>query len=382
MARNKKKIIRACTVSNSIGFFAEVVDKMKNDGYEPVVVTSPGSFMDKFINEYPDIRTVSLQMERRISLFRDAIALIKMIRLFVKERPYIVHSITPKAGLLCMIAGWVTGVPIRIHTFTGLVWPTSKGLKRKILMTTDRILCACATHINPEGYGVLDDLRNGGITKKPMKVLGYGNVMGVDMERFDPKRFNVNLNSDSNRPFTYVFVGRIVGDKGIHELVEAFIKLQEKYTDIQLNIIGRYEIEPDSLNTFTRRVINENENIHCIGIRFGEELIKEYLKADCFVMPSYREGFPNSVLEAGALGKACVVTDINGSREIVENGVNGLVVPPMDAKALHEAMEYMLVNSDERKHMVQNARKMIKSRFERNYVQQCMIDFYNEIIKK
>ena len=140
-----------------------------------------------------------------------------------------VHSLTPKAGLICMMAAWLTRVPVRVHMFTGLVWPTSKGLKRKILMATDWLTCACATHVIPEGQGVMNDLKNGGITKKPMKVLGYGNVMGVDMNRFDPKRFNDTLrydddndNSGANekRPFTFVFGGRIGGDKGINELVE------------------------------------------------------------------------------------------------------------------------------------------------------------------
>lgn len=177
MTRNKNKIIRSVTVSQSLGFCREVMIKMRAMGYEMVAVTSPGPELDKLRDE-DGFHCVAVPMERHISLVRDMKSLIKMIRVFRKEKPQVVHSMTPKAGMICMVAAWLTRVPVRIHTFTGLVWPTATGLKRKILMMTDWLTCACATHVIPEGQGVLNDLKNGGITKKPMKVLGYGNVMG------------------------------------------------------------------------------------------------------------------------------------------------------------------------------------------------------------
>lgn len=378
MARNKKKIIRAVTVPNSIGFFKEVMITMSKDGYENVVVTSPGERLDEFKAECPQFRTIALPMERHISLVKDSVALLKMIWLLMKERPYMVHSMTPKAGLLTMLAGFLTGVPVRIHTFTGLIWPTATGNKKKILMAMDRVLCACATHLIPEGQGVLNDLKDNGVCKKPMRVLGYGNVKGVDMERFDPKRFIPT--AGENKPFTFVFVGRIVGDKGINELVDAFTKLHNKYVNTKLTLVGRYEHDLDPVSLLTQQCIEANVAIEVCGPKYGDELLQMYVDADCFVMPSYREGFPNTVMEAGAMGLPSVVTDINGSREIIIEGENGCIVPSKNADALYEAMEKMLVDNTARERMSGNARKLIADRFEKGFVQSCQIQFYKGII--
>ena len=345
-------------------------------GYEMVAVTSPGPDLDKLIDK-DKFHCVAVPMERHISIVRDMKSLIKMISVFRKEKPQVVHSMTPKAGMICMLAAWLTRVPVRIHTFTGLVWPTATGLKRRILMMTDWLTCACATHVIPEGQGVLDDLKNGGITKKPMKVLGYGNVMGVDMERFSSARFEVS--KDPN-VFTFVFVGRIVGDKGINELVEAFGKLHEEYKNTRLVLVGRYEHNLDPVSDTTRKSIDNNDAIDACGPKYGDDLLQMYVNADCFVMPSYREGFPNTVLEAGAMGLPSIVTDINGSREIIENGKNGLIVPSKDSDALYNAMERMLTDNTLRETMKNNAREMIASRFEKNFVQKCQIDFYKEVM--
>ena len=204
MSRNKKKIIRSETVPQSIGFFEEVMMRLKVDGYEVVVVTSPGKELEAFKQRHPLEKTIEVLMERRISLIKDLKSLWLMIKVMRKEKPYMVHSMTPKAGLLTMIAGWLTGVPVRVHTFTGLVWPTETGLKRKILMATDWITCACATHVIPEGQGVLNDLKDHKVCRKSMRVLGYGNVKGVDMDKFNPIRFP-NVKKDESK-FRFVFV--------------------------------------------------------------------------------------------------------------------------------------------------------------------------------
>ena len=376
MKRNNKKIIRAVTVPMSLCFCREIMIKMRTMGYEMVAVTSPGPELDRLRNE-DGFHCIEVKMERHISIMNDLKSLWSMIRVFRKERPFLVHSMTPKAGMICMLAAWITRVPRRVHTFTGLVWPTATGLKRKILMMTDWLTCACATHVIPEGQGVLDDLRNGGITHKPMKVLGYGNVMGVDMERFNPTRFMALKDAET---FTFVFVGRIVGDKGINELVEAFARLHGKHKNIRLVLVGSYEYELDPVSDATRKEIDTNGAIDACGPKYGDDLLQMYVDADCFVMPSYREGFPNTVLEAGAMGVPSIVTDINGSREIIENGKNGLIVPSKDANALYEAMERILTDKTARETMRNNARQMIASRFERNFVQKCQIDFYKEIM--
>ena len=376
MKRNKNKIIRAVTVPQSLGFCREVMIKMRAMGYDMVAVTSPGPELDE-LRDKDGFHCVEVPMERHISVVNDLKSLIKMISVFRKEKPQVVHSMTPKAGMICMVAAWLTCVPVRIHTFTGLVWPTATGLKRKILMMTDWLTCACATHVIPEGQGVLNDLKNGGITKKPMQVLGYGNVMGVDMERFSPDRFTVNKDADV---FTFVFVGRIVGDKGINELVEAFVRLHDVHRNTRLVLVGKYEHDLDPVSDTTRQLIDTNDGIDACGPKYGDDLLQMYVDADCFVMPSYREGFPNTVLEAGAMGLPSIVTDINGSREIIENEKNGLIVPSKNANALYDAMERMLTDDKARETMKGNAREMIASRFERGFVQKCQIEFYKRIL--
>lgn len=376
MERNKKKIIRACTVAMSIEFFDEIMRRMRNDGYEMVALTSPGPELDALKEGF---HCIELEMERHISPWKDLKALVKMVRVLRKEKPYMIHSMTPKAGLLCMIAGWLTRVPVRVHMFTGLVWPTSTGMKRKILMATDWLTCACATHVLPEGQGVLNDLKNGGITKKPMKVLGHGNVKGVDMVKFDASRF-ADIAKDPST-FTFIFVGRIVGDKGVNELVEAFTQLHEKYQHTRLVLVGRYEENLDPVKQVTLDRIKANPAIDACGAKYGDDLLKEFMKADCHIMPSYREGFPNTPMEAGALGLPNIVTDINGSREIVVDGENGLIVPPRTVQPLYEAMERMVTDTALREKMQKNARPMIESRFEKGFVQDCLIEFYEEILK-
>lgn len=376
MATNKK-IIRAVTVPESLGFCREVMMKMREKGYEMIAVSSPGEQLDE-LRDKDGFATYAVPMARHISLLGDIKSLFRMIKVFRKERPQMVHSLTPKAGLICMIAAWLTRVPVRVHMFTGLVWPTSKGLKRKILMATDSLTCACATHVIPEGQGVLNDLKNGHITKKPMKVLGYGNVMGIDLERFDPSRFT-GVQKDENT-FTFVFVGRITGDKGINELVEAFVKLNEKHPDTRLVLVGGYESELDPLKPETLQKIEFCKAIDACGPKYGDDLLMEYMKSDCFIMPSYREGFPNTVIEAGAMGLPSIVTDINGSREIIVDGENGLIVPPQTVQPLYDAMERMMNDKELREKMQQKARPMIASRFEKNFVQGCLMEFYDEVL--
>lgn len=376
---NNKKIIRAATVSMSTIFYKPIVKDLQSKGYEVVSVTSPGPEL-KELNDM-GVKCIEVSMERHISLTKDVKSLIELVKVFGKEKPAMVHSMTPKAGLLCMIAAWLTRVPRRVHTFTGLVWPTATGLSRKILMATDWLTCACATHVIPEGKGVMDDLQ-AHITKKPMKVLGYGNVKGVDMERFSRRADVMEVAKTIKKEgiFTFVFVGRIVGDKGINELVEAFIRLlQEKY-ETRLILVGPYEENLDPVSTLTKERIDSTPQIEAVGPIFNDNLLPYYAASDCFVFPSYREGFPNAVMEAGAMGLPCIVTDINGSREIIVDGKNGVVIPSKDTDALYKAMKNMIEDQAAYSKMSDNARPMIESRFEQGFVRSCLLDFYDEIM--
>lgn len=379
MQKYKKKIIRAVTVSLSVGFFSEVIPLLKEKEVEVIALSSPGKEMEEL--ERQGVPTINIPMERHISLVKDLKALIALIRAFRRERPDMVHSMTPKAGLLCMMAAWMARVPVRVHTFTGLVWPTSSGLKRKILMATDWLTCACATHIIPEGRGVMHDLQQS-ITRKRMKVLGYGNVKGVDMEVFSMRPEVIRLQAQLHRPevFTYLFVGRIVGDKGVNELVEAFAKLHAEQPDCRLVFVGDYEAHLYPLKPHTLNQVHAMRSIEMVGKKLGDELVAWYAASDCCVLPSYREGFPNTVLEAGAMGLPAIVTDINGSREIIEEGQNGIIVAPKDAEALYLAMKRMKENHAMRERLAANARPMIASRFDKHFVQQNLLNFYDEIL--
>ena len=165
------KLVRSSTVPQSLNTFCRGVLKELSQQYEVVAISSPGESLDE-VGRREGVRTIAVPMQRHISLWNDLKSLWRMWRVLRKERPDMIHSMTPKAGLISMMAGWLVGVPVRIHTFTGLVWPTATGLKRRILMATDWLTCACATHIIPEGEGVKNDLLNHNITHKPIKVLG------------------------------------------------------------------------------------------------------------------------------------------------------------------------------------------------------------------
>ena len=380
----KKKIIRITTVPLSLDVFCRGLLRELSEEYEVVAVSSPGPLLDE-VARREGIRTAAVPMERRIAPLKDIASLWRLVRLFRKERPDMVHSMTPKAGLLSMMAARLTGVPVRLHTFTGLVFPSMTGMRRRLLELTDRLTAACATHIVPEGEGVRDDLIRFGITRKPLRVLGYGNVRGIDLDWYDRtpevlgeaeslrRRFGIGPDA-----FTFVFVGRLVADKGIRELTDAFFRLWEEGRKVHLLLCGETEAE-DPLPDSTR---HRMETCPCIHFSAGwlSDVRPWYAAADALVHSSYREGFPNTVIEAGAMRLPCIVTDINGSREIIRDGENGRIVPPRDEEALYGAMKAFLEDPDALRVMSMRARKMVATRFEQGYVRSCLKDFYHEIL--
>ena len=375
----RKKIIRTSTVSTSLNTFCRGTLRRLAQTYDVVAVSTPDAELDEMA-EREGIRVIGVPMRRPIAPLRDIVSLWRLIRVFRRERPTMVHSITPKAGLLSMIAAWICHVPVRLHTFTGLVFPTATGLKQRILMLTDRITCACATHIVPEGEGVKADLINYNITRKPLQVLGYGNVRGIDLNHYrrSPEVMTAAQSISRSDVFTFVFVGRVVRDKGINELVEAFVRLHQAEPATRLILVGRFEDNLDPVSGKTRLAIERCDAIEAVG---SQSDVRPWLAAaDALVFPSYREGFPNVVIEAGALDLPSIVTDINGSREIIVHGKNGVIVPPRNAQALLQAMTQFVQNLQATQAMAANARQMIASRFEKSFVEQCLIDYYKEIL--
>lgn len=377
------KIIRTSTVPGSLNNFCKgLFRELKDVGYEIVAVSSPGNDLDELAYR-EGVKTCSISMRRQISPFSDLKSLYRLIKLFWREKPDMVHSITPKAGLLSMMAAYFCRVPVRLHTFTGLVFPTSTGIKRKILILTDRLTCACASHIVPEGEGVKNDLMNYHITKKPLKVLGYGNIKGIDLDRFNNELPDIKSAADKIRKtgvFTFIFIGRLVGDKGINELVNAFTRLNKEFPKTRLLLVGGKEQNLDPLKFETLAEIERNDNIEAVG---QQSDVRPWLAAsDCFVFPSYREGFPNVLIEAGAMCLPSIVTDINGSREIIIDGVNGLIIPSKNTDALYEAMKKMLNNPSMMQDMSIAARPLISSRYKQSFVRKCLIEYYDEILPK
>ena len=380
MTIEKKKIIKTSTIPASLNTFCKGQLKMLSEHFEVVAVSSPEKEL-KWIEEREGVRTIEVPMERHISIINDLKSLYKMIRVFRKEKPYIVHSMTPKAGLISMWAGKICGVPVRMHTYTGLVFPTATGMKQKILIWMDKLLCACATYINPEGQGVANDLKRFNITKKPLHIIGNGNVRGIDAEYWkrsneerktkDEERKTKDEERNSSlksKVFTFVFVGRIVGDKGINELIEAFKRLKPsgQWNQIKLLLVGPYEENLDPVKPVTKQEIDNNPNIEAVGSQ--KDVRPFYEQADAFVFPSYREGFPNTVLEAGAMGLPSIVTNINGANEIIIPEENGLIIPSKDSDALYQAMQRFIDEPELLKKMASNARKMIIDRYEQKYI--------------
>ena len=375
----RKKIIRTSTVSTSLNTFCRGTLRRLAQTYDVVAVSTPDDELHEMAQR-EGVRVVGVAMRRPIAPLRDIVSLWRLIRVFRRERPTMVHSITPKAGLLSMIAAWICHVPVRLHTFTGLVFPTATGLKQRILMLTDRITCACATHIVPEGEGVKADLINYNITRKPLQVLGYGNVRGIDLNHYrrSPEVMTAAQSISRSDVFTFVFVGRVVRDKGINELVEAFVRLHQAEPATRLILVGRFEDNLDPVSGKTRLAIERCDAIEAVG---SQSDVRPWLAAaDALVFPSYREGFPNVVIEAGALDLPSIVTDINGSREIIVHGKNGVIVPPRNAQALLQAMTQFVQNPQATQAMAANARQMIASRFEKSFVEQCLMDYYKEIL--
>lgn len=376
-----KKVFRITTVPISLNSLFKGQLKMLNEYFELVGISSPGLALEE-THQREGIRVIALPMGRRISPIKDFISLIRMVLLFLKERPDMIHSYTPKAGLVSMLAGWIAGVPVRMHTFTGLVFPTATGLKQKLLIWTDRLTCACATHINPEGNGVKQDLIRYHITKKPLKIIANGNVNGIDLEYFQ-RTPEVMQTAEAYRKegvFTFCFVGRVVKDKGVCELLHAFARLYKHVPDIRLLIVGEMEQELDPLDEESLHLLLHHSGVCYMGEQ--NDVRPFYAVSDVFVLPSYREGFPNVVLEAGAMGVPSIVTNINGANEIIMNGENGVIIEPQSEEKLFQAMQKFISEPEQVHKLAKNCRNIIAEKFDRRMVWSALLEEYKTLLKE
>lgn len=376
----KKKIIRITTVPMSLDKLIEgQMAFMSKQGYEVVGVSSPNRLLLK-VGEKEDIRVKGINMTRKISPLKDIFSLVKLITFLKKEKPLIVHTHTPKAGLLGMMAAKLTNVPIRLHTVAGMPLLETTGIKKKILVFTEKLTYYCATYIYPNSYGLKAIISKKKYSKpEKVKVLGSGSSNGINTTYFNTKvvsgikelKKKLNINKDD---IVFVFVGRLVKDKGINELVKSFNSLSLKYNNIKLLLVGPYEKELDPLNNDTIESIKSNNKIMSVG--YQNDVRPYFSCSDVLVFPSYREGFPNVVMQAGAMGLPCIVSNINGCNEIIENNTNGLIIPSKDTNALYEAMEKVLLDKTLRLSLHKNARNLIVSRYEQSKMWQAILDEY------
>ena len=382
----KKKIIRVTTVPLSLSGLLQGQLKFMSDFFEVIGVSSSGNNQLDRVSELEGIPTMAVEMTRKMTPIKDLKAVWQLYRLFKRERPSIVHSHTPKAGTVSMIAAKLAGVPHRLHTIAGLPLLEATGLKRFILNTVEKITYACATKIYPNSKGLKTIILDQKFTKETkLKVIANGSSNGIDTAYFNPTYDDIldnklKLRADLNikkEDFVFVFMGRLVADKGINELITAFDSLCNAYTAIKLLLVGTYENELDPLHPKTLEIIKNNNHIITTG--WVEDVRPYYAISNALTFPSYREGFPNVVMQAAAMQLPSIVTDINGCNEIIQHQENGMIIPVKDELALFDAMDYILKHKEEAKTMGIRSRAHMKAYFERKVVWQAILEEYNQL---
>lgn len=387
----KKKLIRLTTVDLSLDKLIPGQLKYMSSVFDVIGVASDTGLLDK-VRKREGVRMVNIPMEREVSLLKDLRSLIALFFFFRKERPDILHCNTPKGSLLALLAGLFAGVPNRIYLVTGLRYQGTTGFFRFVLKTMERISCFCATQVIPEGHGVLHTLHADHITNKRLRVLHYGNINGIDTSYFSRKCLEENFRSAlgfTDDDFVFIFVGRIVRDKGMNELAEAMKKLisEKRSKQIKLLLVGSFE-KSNPLYGDNEDFLRNSEHVKFVG---WQEDVRPYLAAaDALVFPSYREGFPNVPIQAGALDIPCIVTNINGCNEIIKDNLNGKIIRApyaqqgkMDSlmeNALYETMKWFIEHPEEVKRMGRNARGMITSRYEQKDVWKEILNLYLELV--
>ena len=380
-----KKLIRISTVPISLEKLLENQLGFMNQFYDVTAISSDEERLTEF-GKNQEVETYYIELTRKITLKKDLKAVIKLYKYLKKEKPDIVHSHTPKAGIVGMLASYLANIPIRLHTVAGLPLLETSGLKRKILNFVEKLTYKCATNVYPNSNGLKNIILDKKFTnKEKLKVIGNGSSNGIDTSYFDPKLFSINDNEDlktnlgiKNTDFVFIFVGRIVSDKGMNELVSAFEKLSIENKKVKLLLVGPFEEELDPLEKYTKHLINNNRNIISVG--YQNDVRPYFSISDCLVFPSYREGFPNVVMQAGAMGLPSIVSDINGCNEIIENNVNGLVI---NVKSIHSIYDAMInLSSDELlfNKLRLNSRDSIKIKYERKVYWGLLLKEYEKLI--
>ncbi|MCX2679173.1 glycosyltransferase family 4 protein [Galbibacter sp. EGI 63066] len=383
-----KKIIRITTVPQSLSGLLKGQLKYMSAFYNMIAISSNGSD-EKLMVDYANKENAGfriVEMTRRITLFKDLTAFWKLYSIFKSEKPFIVHTHTPKAGTLGMIAAWLAGVPNRLHTIAGLPLVEAKGMKRTLLNNVEKVTYACATKIYPNSHGLSDIiLQNKFTNKSKIKIIGNGSSNGIDIHHYNINQVSQDyilelkkkLKIDKN-DYVFIYVGRLVKDKGINELVSAFNTLSQELKCVKLLMVGYYETTLDPLLPKTIETIEKHPNIIATGKQ--KDVRPYFAMANALVFPSYREGFPNVVMQAGAMKLPSIVSNINGCNEIIKEGLNGYIIPVKNRDAIYIAMKKMMqLSTNDQQNMGGNARKVIESNYEQLYVWQELLKEYKAL---
>jgi len=363
------------------------------------------------------VKVIPVEMSRTITPFKDMKAVWQLYRIFKKKQPFIVHTHTPKAGTVGMLAAKLAGVPIRLHTVAGLPLLETTDFKRKLLDVVEKLTYSCATKVYPNSKGLKEIIiKNNFTNSTKLKVLANGSSNGIDTSFFNPQLVTQIQKETLSKQlgiqqedFVFVFIGRLVGDKGINELIAAFKYLQSKFPSreglgvckkdqnsklktgnlsearpndcktARLLLVGPLETDLDPLRKNTLQEIEKNPNIISVG--FQQDVRPYFAISDCLVFPSYREGFPNVVMQAGAMGLPSIVSNINGCNEIIKEGENGWIIPVKDTAAILNTMENCLTNSEQFNKVKENARQLIVDRYEQKIVWDAILEEYKALEK-
>lgn len=379
-----QKLIRITTIPSSLRTLLKGQHRFMSDHYEVIGIASQNDSLIE-VRQNEGIRTYAVEMTRTITPLNDLKAVIKLYRIFKKEQPFIVHTHTPKAGTVGMLAAKLAGVPHRLHTIAGLPLLEAKGNKRKLLNAVEKFTYKCATLILPNSFGLERIILEENFTKpNKLKVIGNGSSNGIDTKHYDvalvselkKQKLKQELNISKN-DIVFIFIGRIVKDKGINELVSAFNTLSKTNNNCKLLLVGSRENHLDPLLPETEQLIKENPQIIATGV---QKDIRPYVAVShVLAFPSYREGFPNVVLQCSCMELPCIVSDINGCNEIIEHEVNGLIIPVKQTEALKEAMQFMIDHPDKRNEMIQHSRSRILERYKQEYVWNEILTLYQSL---
>ena len=378
------KLFRVTTVPESLNILLRGQHKfMSTNGFEVIGISSAGNALYE-VSQEEEIRVIEINMSRKITPIKDFLSVYNLYKLIKKEKPIIVHSHTPKAGAVAMMAAKIANVPIRLHTVAGLPLMEAKGIKRKLLNFVEKVTYACATKVYPNSKGLYDFIvEEELISSIKMKIIANGSSNGIDTSYFDSERISEKQREEfltrlniQKKDFVFIFVGRLVGDKGINELIDAFARIKD--SNVKLLLVGGLESDLDPLKSETIHEIDKNKNIISVG--FQKDVRPYFAISHCLVFPSYREGFPNVVLQAGAMGLPSIVSNINGCNEIIQEGINGSIIPSKDRESLYTVMHKIISDEAWRKQLAGNARDIIVSHYEQKLVWDALLIEYKHLL--